>query len=113
MIKYLTIAFILLVPITEQAYACKCSGLGNYDVVFEGTVLKIEMDREAMRTERYYAVYFEIEKTLKGITQSKVTIYTGSVLLCGMNYEIGKKYTVYAINDEYLKTKYCYGRELK
>lgn len=110
MIKYLNISLVLFVLISEHVYACKCFDPGKYDVVFEGTVLKINIDQESLKTDHYFEVYFKVEKALKGTSQSSVTVYTGTPLLCGVSYEIGKKYTVYAIRDAFLKTMYCYGR---
>ena len=95
------------------AHACKCVGPTGYDLVFEGTVESIKAQQQYIKTDHYYAVRFVVDKTLKGETVKTTTVFTGSSLLCGATYEIGKRYTVYAINKEYLETKYCYGRETK
>ena len=113
MIKYISLIIVLFVSLTEQAYACKCAGPGNYDAIFEGKVLKIETDSKAINTEHYYTVYFKVEKSIKGIQKPEVIINTGPSLLCGVHYKSGMKYTVYAVFNKSLQTKYCYGKELQ
>jgi hypothetical protein len=104
---------VLLASLSQQANACKCIGPGEYDVVFEGKVLKIETEPKKINTEHYYKVHFKVEKTIKGKIEAEATIYTGSSLLCGAHYILGEKYTVYALYKDHLQTRYCYGRELK
>lgn len=111
--KHILILMVLLIPLSQQVYACKCTGPGEYDVVFEGKVLKIKTEPKEMNTEHYHKVHFKVEKTIKGKIEAETTIYTGASLLCGVHYKLGEKYTVYALNKERLQTRYCYGKELK
>lgn len=110
--KYILIIVIFLVFLSQQALACKCAGPGSYDVIFEGTVLKIEERLENRGTNHYAKVFFKVEKAIKGVAVPIITIYTGTVATCGEYYKVGDRRTVYALKDKYLYTRYCFGREL-
>ena len=113
MIKYTSLIIVIFVALSGQAYACKCIGPEKYDVIFEGKVIKIEADHDAIDTNHFYTVHFKVERAIKGTQESEIIINTAASLFCGVKYKLNDTYTVYAINNGHLQTKYCYGKELQ
>ena len=113
MIRFLSLLIVgsIVVLLPALAAACKCSGPGRYDLIFEGRVASITEDAANIQTDRYLAVRFQVERVVAGTRQNETTVYTGRVLMCGTTYKVGEKYVVYALDKGYLETKYCYGRE--
>lgn len=103
--------WVLLLCWPLQAMACKCSGPGEYDVVFEGRVVSISKDIEQASNYGYAKVVFEVLTAIKGVATDKISIQTASSLLCGRMFALNKTYTIYALNEPVLHTRYCYGRE--
>jgi hypothetical protein len=94
--------------------ACKCVGVGDYDVIFEGKVVSKVSDKKNIATNfsnRYTKVTFKVLKNIKGADKFTQIVYTASVLRCGAHYELGKEYKVYATKSDVVETLYCYGRE--
>lgn len=93
-------SFLLLLTVIASlsSYACKCATLSfsdevkQADLVFTGTVLS-----KTMGDKVYYL--FTISKTFKGSSADTLTIQTGfGDGDCGMLFEEGKTYLVYANN---------------
>jgi hypothetical protein len=110
MTRHLISIALLVFFYPSVAQACKCAGLLHYDVIFEGTAESIIIREQDVATDRYREIHFVVNKTLKGELSSRATVFTGPLDLCGIPYEQGKRYTVYATNKGYLETEYCYGR---
>lgn len=119
--KYLLVLFfsIVLISITvfpADCHACKCSDssveeqLQQSDAVFTGNVLKIETGDPRRGLENM--VYFEVNKTWKGVNETQIAI--GSTLSdCSfVSFEKGKEYLVFAsvqnfTGKEYLAANLC------
>ena len=109
--RLLALIVIVTLPLVaiESAHACKCAGPGNYDAVFEGTVVSVAPLNETGEWDRAMLVKFRVSSWTKGAESKEVTVRTKNVLLCGANFEVGHRYRVFAIGHESLETKYCYG----
>jgi len=91
------------------SYACKCyqgtfdQEVQQADKIFMGTVL--------MKTASDKAYYlFSVSQGFKGVKADTITVKTGfGGGDCGMNFEVGKTYVVYAQNEE---TNICHRNAL-
>ncbi len=79
----------------------------NADVVFVGTVLSVDSDHREVKA------VLKINKSWKGSDVKTLMIYT-SRSGCGIHFEEGKSYIVYAKGNEnkLLITDVCYGSAL-
>lgn len=93
----LLVSFAILT--SASAYACTCLSvtfgeeLQRSEQIFTGTVVK--------KTEKGNAYFlFKIKAVYKGEIKDSITISTPvSSAACGVNFEVGKTYLVYAVNN--------------
>ncbi|MFS0725261.1 hypothetical protein [Paenibacillus sp. 1P07SE] len=109
----------LLLIQPPSAYACSCANsepdeaFERADTVFSGTVLrtKAEYKREGRTATFGYrdANLLEVQEAWKGVEQSQLLVYDpGHESSCGMNFEEGQTYLVYAYDVKgELHTSYC------
>lgn len=93
-------------PGAGAAYACSCSGPGapekelrRSDAVFSGTVTSSDAQRTAPvgGPPSLGEVVFEVEDSWKGASGESVVVYgQGDEAMCGLDFEEGKTYLVYA-----------------
>lgn len=107
--KYLYISlalFMFLFASAEKSFACSCvalnepvkkqiqNALTGSDAVFSGEVIEI---KESLTDKNNVLVKFKMVKLWKGESQTEITITTAKdSAMCGYNFEVGKKYLVYA-----------------
>ena len=108
MLAFLFISnFTLVYP--EKTYACSCAGVTPSEAfemsesVFVGKVLNTKQEREQegiVGTISYRdANLFEVTQVWKGDNQSQIIVYDNEDS-CGIEFEIGKSYLVYASKDK-------------
>lgn len=102
--KILLISIILISGFTN-GFACKCAILGleseidNADLIFQGTPI----NKEQIESRMIYK--FSVDKIWKGDKSDTIEIKTGlGGQDCGMIFEIGRTYVVFAHNGE---TSHC------
>ncbi|MBL7725458.1 MAG: hypothetical protein JNK27_15020 [Chitinophagaceae bacterium] len=98
-----------------QANACDCDsikGLKDAAVAFRGTVVKVQ------RIEYpyiHYEITFQIDKWQKGADKKKIIVINTpclSEICCGIPFQIGEAYIVYAYEEEkQLNTNLCWATE--
>ncbi len=105
----------------REARACSCAGslapereLRTSDAVFSGEVVSIEGDRLAPGLGPPLGrVTFDAKESWKGVSEKSVVVYGhGDEVSCGIDFEKGEQYLVYAYrsNDgpgDHLETSYC------
>lgn len=107
-------AFALL-SVAAEASACKCADPGSYDLVFRGEVLSTFTESHHQR-ERFGSTdtHFRVIETLDGESRRRVHVHSEAPGFCGVSFEQGKTYVVYAKRygdiEGLFETKYCYGR---
>lgn len=92
-----------MVAVPQIGYACSCAdpgtpenGLERADAVFAGRVLEVKEQR-TLRGFLSKTVWFEVERTWKGMDDSQVIVRTGSGGGdCGYHFQQGHEYVVYA-----------------
>ena len=105
-------------PQAGEAYACSCAETRDVgetfersDAVFSGKVVKIDEEPpdEVGPFPFLGPVTFEVEEAWKGASESDVVVYgQGPAVSCGINFEKGGTYLVYAHRtDGRLATDYC------
>ena len=104
-----------------EAYACTCAGTRSVEetlkksaAVFSGEVVKAEEEPPEPPDGNgsflgLGPVTFKVEETWKGASEDSVTVYgQGPGVSCGMDFEKGETYLVYAYrSDGNLGTDYC------
>jgi hypothetical protein len=111
----LAIFFLLTAASNNYAFACKCSDPGSYDIVFRGKVIytmpESHFEKEKLGSS---STTFQVLDAIQGPKLGRVMIHSPSLTLCGVLYEEGKVYVVYAksygSSSGLFETKYCYGR---
>jgi hypothetical protein len=104
------LAFLIAV-LSQSSLACKCLGEPEYDAVFEGRVDNIKTNIK----DHYNEVRLSVTRVTKGAIAQEITIFTPMpVVLCGVPFEVGKSYVVYAnfLRGRF-ETMYCYGTKEK
>ncbi len=99
------VALLFAIVLTSFSLACSCmmtgtpaEHLGVFDAVFEGEVTEIEHNTRGVTD--FYEIEFKVSRAWKGVTHDEIEIETSdSSASCGFNFVEGKKYIVYA-NDE-------------
>jgi hypothetical protein len=111
------IAILILAPL--QAKACLCEPMSSKkrvkkmkieaDAIFTGQVNSLEMDQINGRGVRGDKVVLSVKRTWKKGISNTVTVYTSGG--CGVGFEVGKTYLVYAKldTDGELTTSVCMG----
>ena len=109
---------VLMVASAERSYACSCvfspeplkkqvqGAFSSSDAVFSGEVIEIK----ASPTNEYdVLVKLKINYVWKGESTREITIKTAKdSAMCGYNFEVGKKYLVYAYGlKDALSTSNC------
>jgi hypothetical protein len=102
---FLALSIFLLVSV-EKSFACTCmmspeplkkqvkTAFSDSAAIFEGEVLEVSQSTEK---EFEFVVRIKISKSWKGEQTGEITITTANQSsLCGYNFEVGKKYLVYA-----------------
>ncbi|MDQ4128217.1 MAG: hypothetical protein M3151_09775 [Actinomycetota bacterium] len=115
----LTANFLLMGgPHAGEAYACSCAGTRDVgetfegsDAVFSGKVVKAEEEPpdDVDAFPFLGPVTFEVEEAWKGAPESGIVVYgQGPAVSCGIDFEKGETYLVYAHRtDGRLATDYC------
>lgn len=126
----LLLALAVILPLTalgaRPAYACSCAMAGSVeeafrssDAVFSGEVLEIgsptpEQDGVATRVRPYLApVTFDVQDAWKGVSGESAVVYgQGPGASCGLDFERGETYLVFAYGAETgkespLQTSFC------
>ena len=102
------------IAVAAPAQACKCAGADHYDLVFVGEALSVDRSEVNGTVDSFSTTTrFKMLEVLQGkFGGSSVLVYSPSPMLCGVIFEPGVKYVVYAVLDanQRLETKYCYGR---
>jgi len=117
--KHLVKAVLILCVLSSDTMtvdACTCSAPGprhafrDAAVVFIGQVLETGLNPYGKLYEKGYVskIKFRIEKTWKGSHQSEITLLSDYWLgtCVGFNFEVGKKYLVYASRKQNLLFTY-------
>lgn len=108
----LSIAFVQLCP--AKVFACSCPDI-NYrrefakaKAVFIGEALEY-VDNPNVKQDALLIVKFKIEKSWKGANQPEIVIPTSytSPYLCGWYVEPGKRYLVYAYDNQMIMPTGC------
>jgi hypothetical protein len=104
------LVFSVLSSGTMTVDACTCSApsprhaFRDATVVFVGRVLEtgVNPDEELYKKGYVSKIKFGIEKTWKGFNQSEITLLSDYWLgtCVGFNFEVGKKYLVYAFRKQ-------------
>ena len=105
--KILLLLAVVMVSTALAAPPCwACSCLPNdtkakkakrADVVFTGTVVSIT-DTDPSEVTAPFKVGFEVAKVYKGYPRETTNVYTAKQgSMCGMTFEVGEKYTVFAL----------------
>ena len=113
----LLIAF-LVILFSVPANACDCDSIKGYkdaDAVFTGKVLKIQ---RAEQPYIRYEITFQVNKWIKGKRKNLKIVVDSPCLLeacCGIAFQTGELYQVYAFKDEKrLETTQCWAtRKIK
>lgn len=85
--------------VAGEAYACSCALISTPEeeleysaAVFSGTVTKVKEGRS-----RLGRATFDVKESWKGVSGESVSVYGhGDGIFCGLNYDEGKSYLVYA-----------------
>ncbi|MFA5330267.1 MAG: hypothetical protein WC384_20910 [Prolixibacteraceae bacterium] len=108
--KRTLIIFTILLTGFTKGYSCKCNQMGieseidSADLIFQG----IPIDKKQIDSKMIYK--FSVEKVWKGNESDTISIKTGlGGPDCGMVFELGKSYVVYA---NHFETTYCRRNEL-
>jgi hypothetical protein len=117
--KVFTVLVFVLVGLFGQAvYGCSCvisekkqkidyqKWLKGFDgAAFTGRVVKVETNEEKLESK----VTFAVRTYWRGVEGTEAVVYTPSDSgMCGLDYEIGKDYTVFADrSDSRLRTYLC------
>jgi hypothetical protein len=106
-------------PGAREVYACSCATrtlaeeFRTSDAVFSGEVVSIEENELSPDAiPPLGRVTFEIRKSWKGVSEESVAVYgQGDEASCGIDFEKGRNYLVYAyrLNEENtpLETSFC------
>lgn len=106
---------VVLVAWAAPAAACKCTDPGQYDLVFRGEALSTFTESHYQR-ERFGSTntQFRVIEIISGEPLERVNVHSGAPGFCGLSFEQGKTYVVYAKRygdvRGLFETKYCYGR---
>ncbi len=97
---------IFIVLISAKSYACSCKyehGIDEiekkYTHIFVGTVISIDEYKNNLEKMSYsfYKVVFTVTTNIKGAPSDRFTVYTSaSIGACGMKFEEGVEYAVFA-----------------
>ena len=107
--KYIYIPFALVIFLfasVEKSLACSCvaslepvkkqieGAFTNSAAIFSGEVIEI---KESPTNKYSVLIKLKVDKSWKGESQAEITIITAKdSAMCGYNFEVGKKYLVYA-----------------
>jgi hypothetical protein len=81
--------------LSASSAACKCSAPSGYDAVFEGRAEHIKINPAEPR--QYSEVRFTTTWSQHGPAKQEITVYSPApVLMCGVSFQTGKTYRVYA-----------------
>lgn len=88
------------------AYACSCApppeprvALESATSVFSGMAVDVKEESSPGITRR--AVTFDVISSWKGASQAQLVVYTAmDSAMCGVDFEVGKRYLVYTSGDE-------------
>ena len=126
--RFILPAFVMLLLGSEPAVACMCFGKPsvtearrNARAVFLGTVVSSEYREGAKYPDGKDAgeeltMRFSVERWWKGNLTPEVVLFTEqyrapdlsvSVVNCAYQFEVGKRYLVYAVLDGKLRAAYC------
>lgn len=115
---FAAVAFVLVGLFGQSVYGCSCivseenqkidfqKWLKDFDgAAFTGRVVKVETDKEKLESK----VTFAVRTYWRGVEGTEAVVYTPSDSgMCGLDYEIGKDYTVFADrSDKRLRTYLC------
>lgn len=95
----ITIIFFLI--LFAKSFACDCNillGHDSVDLVFMGKVIKIEKQDEYSKNK----ITFQVCKYYKGkMKKKKITVNVPCLAdpCCGIDFKVGKKYEVYALEQ--------------
>ena len=113
-ILFSTFIFCFLALTASEVFACSClsdkpevkEAYEDSAAVFYGKVIKITQKPKSS----YLTVKFKVEKAWKNRSGAEIIIQTGQGGgSCGFHFEVGKKYLVYADDDDEsaLSTSIC------
>ena len=113
--------FLLLVSLTEltKSFACTCIGkatieqsYGSADIVYSGKVIAVYIDEDStsyrFRRVLHLVTTFVIDEIYKGENQKSDTIQIITAYesaSCGIHFEMGRSYIVYAKKNEFSSVK--------
>ncbi|TXH70542.1 MAG: hypothetical protein E6Q88_08375 [Lysobacteraceae bacterium] len=106
---------ICLTAWSSVAAACKCDDPGDYDLVFRGEAVSTFTESHYQR-ERFGSTntQFRVIEILSGDTYERVDVHSDAPGRCGLSFEQGGIYVVYAKRygnaRGLFETKDCYGR---
>jgi hypothetical protein len=129
MSKFTLLAFVMLLFSAQSALACMCGGTPgvaearrNAGVVFLGEAVASEYQKGAKHPDGKDAgeeltVRFRVERWWKGNPAAETVLFTEqyrapdlstSIVICAYQFEVGKRYIVYAsLLDGKLRANYC------
>lgn len=119
LILFVAVSAVLSATVNMRAaYACSCAGIGgpekelkSSDAVFTGEVSSVEADETAPGSGLPIGkVVFDLEDSWKGDLRDSVAVYgQGSGISCGLNFDEGKSYLVFAYRSggDALETDLC------
>jgi hypothetical protein len=89
-------------PFSSSSYACSCfppgtptEELEKSDAVFSGKVIDVKTDDSTLRAK------IRVKESWKGMDSKEVTLNTSiDSAGCGVNFETGKEYIVYAYQED-------------
>jgi hypothetical protein len=114
-IKIILLFFLLSVfslPFASSSFACSClppgspfAELEKSDAVFSGKVLGVKTDNSTLQAK------IRVNEAWKGMDSKEVTVHTSiDSAGCGVNFETGKEYIVYAYQEDGKYTTYLCSR---
>ncbi|MGD6832528.1 hypothetical protein ACQCT5_10215 [Sutcliffiella halmapala] len=116
--KLLKIGFLFLLislfslPFSSSTYACSClppgtplAELEKSDAVFSGKVIEVKTDDSTLIAK------ISVKESWKGMDSKETTVHTAiDSAGCGVNFETGKEYIVYAYQEDGKYTTYLCSR---
>lgn len=102
-VSFMAFILVLVNPSAPSAHACSCmmpeppqESLAKSEAVFSGKVTSVKSD-----TDMQQVIAIDVTNIWKGVSSSKIAITTPrDSAACGVNFETGKEYLVYAYSDE-------------
>lgn len=99
-------------PFAPTSFACSClphgtpsQELEKSDAVFSGEVLNVKTDNSTLQAK------IRVKEAWKGMDSKEVTVHTSiDSASCGVNFETGKEYIIYAYQEEGKYTTYLCSR---